>query len=113
MNHREASEQIVAEFPELFSEAFDVYLPPGWYTIAQECCTAIVAIEPSVRVCQLKEKFGGARLYVGGASDEVHRLIGEFEKRSFGVCETCGDLGSANGGNGGWVRTLCSRHAKQ
>ncbi len=98
------------EFPELFSEAFDVCLPQGWTEIARQTCEEIVAIDPAARVKQLKEKFGGAQLYLDTENPDVRRVVDAFEAVSVRVCQVCGKQGRIRSGS--WVRTLCEEHAK-
>ena len=41
-------------------------------------------------ILQIKEKYGQARLYCGGASGKVHRIINKYEHISQNVCYWCG-----------------------
>jgi hypothetical protein len=59
-------------------------------------------------VTQVKEKYGGLRFYVFGATDEQYALIRFAESMSYGTCEVCGNVGKPN--RGGWVRTRCKEH---
>lgn len=61
------------------------------------------------RVTQVKEKFGGLRFYVNQATDEVNNYIDLAEKKSYTICEFCGEPGSANR-DLGWVKTVCDKH---
>lgn len=60
---------------------------------------------------QVKEKFGTLRFYVFGARDEAYHYIAFAEAMSARTCEECGAPGRSRGG--GWVRTLCDRHAEE
>lgn len=64
-------------------------------------------------VAQIKEKFGGLRIYLYGtpvaASDAVHKAIAEAERDSYSICEVCGQPGLPR--RGGWIKTLCDFHA--
>lgn len=101
-----AFEGLVAEFPDLFSEAFDVWLPTGWYEITRECCDAIQRIDPAARVYQLKEKFGGIRMYMNAVSPQVHTMTDALEHKSFQVCHACGAPAKTRN-KGGWLTTSC------
>lgn len=72
------------------------------------------------KVLQIKEKFGGLRLYfqpteVG--ADEAHKIVRLLEAASDHTCELCGEDGGnwQNGEfvykskprSGGWIKTLC------
>jgi predicted RNase H-like HicB family nuclease len=71
------------------------------------------------KIVQVKEKFGGLRIYYdypsieeGGVFDRsrwaaIDRWERWIEMRSFTVCEACGRSGSEVG-HGGWYRTLCA-----
>ncbi len=58
-----------------------------------------------VRFDQIKEKFGGLRIYFSGGDEYVEGLIAMAESISYKLCEVCGDRGSPN--DGGWISTLC------
>lgn len=59
-------------------------------------------------VIQVKEKFGGLRFYVHGATDEQYAMIQFAESMSYRTCEVCGDRGRGNGG--GWITVRCKKH---
>ena len=58
-----------------------------------------------VRFDQVKEKYGGLRLYFSGGDEYVEGLISMAEAFSYTVCEVCGNKGEPN--KGGWISTLC------
>ena len=59
---------------------------------------------------QVKEKFGGLRFYVKGASDKQYELIDFAEQMSYSICDVCGTRGKPN--NRGWISTRCKKHRK-
>jgi len=59
-------------------------------------------------VTQVKEKYGGLRFYVHGATGEQYALIQFAESMSYRTCEVCGDRGRSNGG--GWIQVRCKKH---
>ncbi len=75
----------------------------GWSKLIEPCLALIEA--EGGHVAQIKEKFGGLRLYVAGCSDETQAAIYRAQDDSFRVCEDCGAPGKRVGG--GWIRTLC------
>ena len=88
-------------------ELFGIECGPGWidlYAPLIERCE-----KEGVTILQIKEKFGGLRFYVGAASDELHDAIEAACKRSYTVCERCGQPGRLY--NDGWMQTLCVGHA--
>ena len=59
-----------------------------------------------VKFDQIKEKFGGLRIYFSGGDDYVEGIIDMAEEYSYKVCEVCGNSGKPN--KGGWITTLCN-----
>ena len=59
---------------------------------------------------QVKEKFGGLRFYVNGATDKHWNYISVAENMSYRTCEECGAPGKRY--TDGWHRTLCDIHAE-
>lgn len=60
---------------------------------------------------QVKEKFGGLRFYVNGATDKHYNYITFAENMSHRTCEVCGAPGKTY--TDGWHTTLCETHAKE
>lgn len=58
------------------------------------------------KVIQVKQKFGGLRLYMVNQTRVISALIEEAQKASFEICETCGQPGKAFSDDG-WFRTVC------
>lgn len=58
------------------------------------------------KVYDVKEKFGGLRFYVGGATKKYYKLIDKMETKSFKICEFCGNPGKPNSENY-WIKTVC------
>ena len=89
----------------------------GWFDILWRLCENL---EPLVteaekvsgcpfEVLQVKEKFGGLRLYVSHLTEAIWARIEEAELESLRTCELCGDPGRRR--EGGWIQTLCESHA--
>lgn len=81
---------------------------PGWYGLVKELIEKAVDAGWDRQICQVKEKFGGLRFYINGASDEVWSLIREAEEKSYEICEVCGEPGELR--PIGWYSTLCDKH---
>jgi hypothetical protein len=58
-----------------------------------------------VKLAQVKEKFGGLRVYLEHRTPELYAACERAEEESFRVCERCGAPGDPV--YGGWIRTLC------
>lgn len=66
---------------------------------------------PQVVASQVKEKYGGLRFYVEGASEAQWAVISFAEALSEHICEVCGTTKNI-GHTRGWVSTLCKDCAK-
>lgn len=78
----------------------------GWLPMIQELIEKAIKLGWNKQVCQVKEKFGGLRFYINGASDKVHDLISEYEKKSYSICENCGSTDDVTQ-TSGWIKSLC------
>ena len=58
-----------------------------------------------VKFDQIKEKFGGIRIYYTGGDDYVNGVVSLADEMSYKICEICGNSGKPN--KGGWITTLC------
>jgi hypothetical protein len=81
----------------------------GWGSLINEVFDFIEQNKISQKVIQVKEKFGGLRIYTD-YNEELDKKIIEVCKRSFTICEECGSPGQLRGGS--WYRTLCPEHGK-
>lgn len=64
-------------------------------------------------VVQVKEKFGGLRFYVHGATENQFEYINFAEHLSYRICEVCGAMKDVTVHQGGWIKTLCPTHARE
>ena len=78
----------------------------GWIPILDEMFTQLRADGWDGEVGQIKEKFGGLRVYLDGASAEQHAIVEAAETRASKTCETCGKPGTLRS-KSGWIRTAC------
>ena len=64
------------------------------------------------QVFQIKEKFGGVRLYIdGGDYRYIQGVENMLEYWCGSTCEVCGDHGArTNRGGRGWLKTVCEAH---
>jgi len=100
----------------------------GWYDILSSICWKIQKHEENivwqtefkqktdpeyksdyipVKFDQVKEKFGGLRVYFSGGDDYIRGVISMAESFSYKICEICGERGKPN--KGGWIVTLCDK----
>lgn len=86
----------------------------GWLNLVYELCKKLDEMtdyetgDNKFTVVQIKEKFGGLRFYVYGATKEMYNLINEYEQKSYQVCEICGKPGYTR--PTGWITTMCRKH---
>lgn len=109
--------------------SFGVECNLGWYEIISSVCWMIKQHEDNkrsrkeylekneperlseeleyfpVKFDQVKEKYGGLRLYFSGGDEYIEGLVSMAEAFSYQVCENCGNKGQPN--KGGWISTLC------
>lgn len=80
----------------------------GWYGILERLFEAISKLDKpeNFEIVQVKEKFGGLRVYTNYSTDEIEALITEAEKEADNTCEICGEPGTLCT-NGGWLKTMC------
>ena len=94
----------------------DIECHGGWLTLIERMLDSIEShlvslpknskVRKNFVVEQIKEKFGGLRVYVNGADDFIYDKIVQTEKDSKHICEFCG-LGGAMSKNGHYYRTVC------
>lgn len=84
----------------------------GWFPLIKDLIIDLIELGWDKQTCQVKEKFGGLRFYINGASTEIHKRISEAENLSYKTCETCGEKGELRT-NIGWHTTLCDKHYEE
>jgi hypothetical protein len=120
---------------------------PGWRTIL-ECLDGIMvntienavanatkareeyrkegnSADAAIVVGQIKEKFGGLRVYLDSmtgicesSQNEVYGAIRQAEAMSYRMCEKCGSMDGVEtrvkkGAKFGWSLTMCAEHHKE
>jgi len=121
---KELSAQLYLRFTELFAGrnkplneslmGFGFECGSGWYKLIYQLCEDLEkdSKEEGVdipEVMQVKEKLGGLRFYVTGATSTMFDLIDEAESKSESICEVCGDK-AERFSDGGWIKTRCKKH---
>ena len=81
----------------------------GWHSLIDEVFDALEKKFSMVKIIQVKEKFGGLRIYTDYLNDDFDKIIQNVSEKSFTICETCGAAGNLR--DGSWYRTLCETHA--
>jgi len=90
------------------------YVGEGWHPLLDQLHEELAALDPHYQVRQVKEKFGGLRVYLDIDPDtwsQVSVIIRKYEKLSYQTCEVCGKPGKPSDPSMGWVKTECPEHA--
>lgn len=85
---------------------FGLGVGPGWNDIIYDLNKKLEAEKPDYQILQIKEKFGGLRIYLNPMPYAAWFAVSEAETRSFKTCEECGRSGKIWSYRG-WARTLC------
>lgn len=121
---------LVGDYERVINKQFMLGVGAGWWKILLEGFDRIEAIlkevpDTFIAILQVKEKFGGLRVYTDlrrsngdrldwGEHEELHNRVGivieEMEYKAAITCEMCGEPGESRGG--GWIKTLCDKHEK-
>lgn len=107
--------------------AYGIECDDGWYDILSSICFMVEQHEKNIegnnkyrisqnqnpinyepfQFTQIKEKFGGLRVYSNGGDDYTRGLIGMAECWSYKSCEICGNKGQTT--KHGWLKTICEK----
>lgn len=117
----ELEKKLVEKYPELFRGkdkppteslmCFGCECDDGWFELINTACYLIQNHMkyrpecPPVEFMQIKEKFGGLRLYYYGGDDYVQGVCSMAEAMSYHTCEISGAPGQLCRA-GTWLRTL-------
>ena len=118
---KELQDQLFNKYPKLFAQkdlpytqtcmCWGLDVGDGWYDIIDTACSVIQnhldqnKEKKQVEFAQVKEKFGGLRMYADYSDDYVDGVISIAQSLSFKTCETCGAPGKQT--ETGWIFTLC------
>lgn len=115
--------------------SFGIECGIGWYAIIRSVCSMIYNHEENisyriktmnkfgkendqsdlnyvpVTFDQIKEKFGGLRIYFSGGDDYINGLVSMAETFSYNICEVCGNSGKPN--KNGYISVLCDEHREE
>lgn len=84
----------------------------GWWPLIERVTTVIDSYNAShpespVEVSQIKEKFGGLRIYHYNAPEGIRQLIDDAVAKASRTCERCGATEGVTTGTDGVLLTLC------
>lgn len=118
--NKDLEKQLIDEFPKFFK---DMYGDPmktcmawgcahgdGWFKLLRSTCKKIAKLDEEGTFCfaQIKEKFGGLRLYYDGGNEKIAKVVQKAEDESYNICEHCGTKTGVTS-EGSWILTLCNK----
>lgn len=112
-------DELVQQYPMLFSgkRPENSHLPAGWFDLVSRACAELqappITTEGSLKVAQIKAKFGTLRWYFEGSTvipAAAVSIIEAAQTQSAGTCMICGAGGHARRMR--WIQTLCDEHAE-
>ncbi len=80
----------------------------GWAQLINRVFDKLASIKGTVKIVQVKEKFGGLSIYTDYGNVELDKVIRDVGIESVQTCEQCGTAGKIRGGS--WYKTLCDAH---
>ena len=90
----------------------------GWKRLIENLCKNIIALDDSVRVLQVKQKFGSLCFYYKEGKKiecraEIRDLVYLAQSTSTGICEVCGSFEFVSTDTGLYVQALCRKCRKK
>lgn len=107
-------DDLQADFPGVFDAALYTDVGIGWLPLVRAFVAEALPHDPSLEVLELKEKWGGLRIWTDTPVLHAKLARGKAEIKSALVCEVCGDPGYVRRpppGRMAWWRCLCDAHA--
>ena len=117
MEHEEFSNLLFEKYKKMFYHIPCIECPSGWFNIIEELTKELFEIskdfrEDSIKVVEIKEKFGGLRYCVDYdlPSEQItliEQTIRRWEKASYKICAYCGTEDGVMKAKKYWESTLC------
>lgn len=117
------SEKLYKDYKDLLPAYIEC--SEGWFPLIKEACNVLLKInlnypnlnDGPIKFRQIKEKFGGLRLYKNIYPDDTddpwlnkqYEILNTLEAMSWHTCEVCGLLGEPRN-DLYWRQTLCDDH---
>lgn len=104
------------DYPDLIKERnLGCSTPAAWKPYIEHMLSRIRGLGTDLTILQMKEKFGGLRVYFDGVSDNegLYPIVEEAGMEVTTVCAVCGSKHNVKYGtraNSGWWLYLCDEH---
>lgn len=116
----ENQKKLYDKYPKLFSQKdlpetqtcmnWGIQCGDGWFTLVDFVCEKLSDYSKEknldIQFVQIKEKYGGLRIYTDKSDEFIESVIDVAEDVSLQTCEDCGRKGR-NQNMDGWIRTVC------
>ena len=123
---KELEQKLIERWPTWFDIRGDVHQSrmmdgfvhgDGWFEIIWRSFEDLEPLAAEVEkqtgwpfeVLQVKEKFGGLRVYANQTTDAIAAVIAQAQAESFRTCEICGQSGGLHSNS--WIKAVCEQHA--
>ena len=106
---REHPEKFIPKWPY---ELYGIECREGWKSLYQPILDRVNEYndknesEP-IEIHQVKEKYGGLRIYLSKYTDELRQMINDAEEKSYKTCEVCGKAINKPIVKNNWIYTEC------
>ena len=106
---RKRKKALIEEYIMLEGLERQIFIPYGWYDTVEEMMSELVALDVPINILQIKEKFGGLRVYYESEfGTSVDKVVSKASSNVRKVCVVCGSTEDLT--NGGWNRLCCPEH---
>lgn len=82
----------------------------GWEHLVRAVYNARTGLGIPVGIIQVKERYGGLRIYTEYFVGELESIIRRVGYESLKICEECGGPGTLASGSNGEYKTRCDAH---
>lgn len=99
--------ELIAEYPIFQGTPCGVSVRSGWVPLLEDLAKDLADVQ-GLQVLQVKQKFGGLRVYVDSEDPRVFEAVARVEERALRTCEACsGGDDVKTSFDKGRVQTLC------
>ncbi len=95
--HRENYDELEQKYKSILATSYGFETPQGWLPLLEEFLEKAINFEGWFKIVQIKEKFGGLRIYIDTEDDipneirtMIEGLISEAEFKANRSCHDCG-----------------------